>query len=221
MIGRLKGTLADVGDGVVLLDVAGVGYEVQVSNGVLSALPPIGQGLELLIYTDVRENSITLVGFASKMEREVFNLLKLVKGIGSKMALNVLSGMRPEALLVAIGAGDLKALAAAPGIGKKTAERVIVELREKVGELASGLGTGSSVGSLAGMMDREVVRTELRELPGPAVDAVLALEKLGFSVEQARGAVVRGLGKGNSPLSSAATLEAGEILRLALSSLSS
>jgi len=145
MIGWLKGRVHDLDPaGLLLLDVSGVGYEVAVSMQTLCTLKT-GREAELFIHTHVREDQITLFGFASTRERTVFRKLTGVSGIGARTSLNILSGMSVEKLLTAIDASDDVAIARTPGIGKKTAQRLILELK---GKLVGEAGTASAASSV-------------------------------------------------------------------------
>jgi Holliday junction DNA helicase RuvA len=207
MIARLKGELVSRSDEDIVVDVNGVGYLVSSTTSVLSNLPALGGAITVLIYTDVKESSISLFGFATQLEREVFLLLKKVSGIGSKTALGLISGVGAEGLLQAIGRGESAPLTRVSGVGKKTAERVILELREKVGELAViKPAEGVRAAELSGS-------SWTTGVAGPAGDALLALEKLGFNPERARSAVEA------ATKSSPDLIESGEILRAALSQL--
>jgi len=138
MIGRLRGHLADKGADGALIDIGGVGYVVNCPLTVLDQLPSVGNECTLSIHTHVREDQITLFGFKTDDQRHLFRLLIAVSGIGPKLGLACLSGMDSDGLRAAIGEGDIKRLSTIPGIGKRTAERLVLELREKV-----GIGTGS------------------------------------------------------------------------------
>lgn len=167
MIGRLTGKLAEVELTSVLLDVQGVGYAVSIPMSTYDKLPKCNEMVTLLIHTDVREDAIVLYGFATADERELFRHLTSVSGIGPKSALNILSCMPVSRFCQAVTAGDLKTLQCINGIGKKSAERMIVELRDKLSKwTASGqLKPQQSEASIA------------------ANDAAFALEQLGFRRE--------------------------------------
>jgi len=138
MIGWLKGEVRDLDPaGLLLLDVGGVGYDVVVSMQTLCTLQN-GDTAELFIHTYVREDQLMLFGFASQRERTVFRQLTGVSGIGARMGINLLSGMSVDALLAAIDGADDVAIARTPGIGKKTAQRLILELKGKLSADASG-----------------------------------------------------------------------------------
>jgi Holliday junction DNA helicase RuvA len=133
VIALLSGTVAARRPGHVVLDCAGVGYQLAVSAQTLRGVPAIGSEIVLHTHLIVRDDALQLFGFASEDERELFLMLLGVQSVGPKMALALLSGGPPRELLGALAAGDTARLQAVPGIGKRTAERIIVELREKVG----------------------------------------------------------------------------------------
>ncbi|MBE2281742.1 MAG: Holliday junction branch migration protein RuvA [Ignavibacteriaceae bacterium] len=144
MIGYLTGKIANLKPTLLILDVNGVGYEVNITINTYDKIS--GQTVvSLYIVTIVREDSITLFGFFSEPEKEMFKLLISVSGIGPKSAQSILSGIRVEDLRDAIIRGDISRLVTAPGIGKKTAERVILELRNKAGDIKTS-GTAAPVG---------------------------------------------------------------------------
>ena len=165
MIARLAGKLFESSFGSCVIDVNGVGYEVGIALSTFDKLPLPGNDAVLLIHTQVREDAITLYGFATAEERELFRALINVSGIGGKLALSVLSSMPVNNFCAAIQSSDAKILSRIPGIGKRTAERLIVELKGKV--TADG---AASVFVAPG-----------EAAPASAVgDAALALEQLGF-----------------------------------------
>lgn len=135
MIGRLEGKVLDKSAEGVLLGVGGVGYEVQCPLTVIDRLPRKGADCALSIHTHVREDQITLFGFATAAERRLFRQLIGVSGIGPRLGLACLSGLDAEALVNAIASADVKGLSRIPGIGKRTAERIVLELKDKVGGL--------------------------------------------------------------------------------------
>ena len=171
MIARLAGRLHRKSPEHLVVDVGGVGYQVFVSLQTYARLPGEGSAVALDIMTHVREDALVLFGFAEPTERKLFVMLQSVSGIGPKLALNILSGLAVEDLRRALRAGDLARLVAIPGVGKKTAERMIVELREKVAaeveEPAATAGPDS----------------------GPRDDAVAALVNLGYRKPDAEKAV--------------------------------
>lgn len=168
MIGYLKGKVLSSENGTVLLENNGVGYEITCSNQVYAKLLGAGEG-EVYTYMAVKEDGISLYGFLDAQEKRVFLQLISVSGVGPKMGITILSNVSVGALVVAIANSDVKALSSIKGLGKKTAERIILELREKVGEVdlsADGVGDMPSA-SLATTPEQE--------------DAVVALLSLGFS----------------------------------------
>lgn len=144
------------------MEVGGLGYEVQVHNRMLAQLPPVGGQLLVHSYLQVMENEFKLFGFLSRSELDLFKLLLSVSGIGSRAALNILGTLEPEAFFQAIASGDEKVLVTIPGIGKKTAQRLIFELKDKIGQYE---------GALSSAPGENTVLTEVME----------ALEVLGYS----------------------------------------
>jgi len=144
MIGWLSGTIRDIDPvGIVLLETGGVGYEISMSLQTLCKMKQ-GERAELSIHTHVREDQITLFGFASGAERSMFRKLTTVSGIGARMALNLMSGMATDELITAIENADDLAIARTPGIGKKTAQRLILELQGKLGAVSTGSAPAAS-----------------------------------------------------------------------------
>ena len=132
MIAQLRGTLAEKRPNQVLVDVGGVGYQVHIPLSTFYALGDSQAEVTLLIHTHLREDSIALYGFLTAREKQCFELLLTASGVGPSLALRILSGMHVEELVPAIRAGDLAHLVRIPGVGKKTAERIVVELRDKM-----------------------------------------------------------------------------------------
>ncbi len=136
MIAQISGTLAQKIPGEVIVDVAGVGYQVLIPLSVFYQLPEIGAPLSLQIYTHVREDALQLFGFLDLAEKQMFVLLIGVSGIGPKLAINILSGITAAELKRALREGDQNRLVAIPGVGRKLAERLIVELKDRMATLA-------------------------------------------------------------------------------------
>jgi len=136
MIGHLTGRLASKAPDQILLDVAGVGYLVHIPLSTFYELPEVEKPAPLWIHTHVREDALSLFGFLTERERSLFLLLLGVAGIGPKVALTVLSGIPPSELVAALRKQDVRRLVAVPGVGKKTAERMVLELSEKVAAFA-------------------------------------------------------------------------------------
>ena len=176
MITFLHGKLVEALPTQVTVDVHGVGYEVLIPLSSYEKLPPPGQELKLLTHLAVREDAHTLYGFMSTAERELFRMLvNTVSGIGPKIALNVLSGMSVAVFRGAVANGDVKALSQISGVGKKTAERIVVELKDKIGT--------------AGAWEAASAQRALSPEDQKANDAVLALMALDFKQIEAHDAV--------------------------------
>jgi Holliday junction DNA helicase RuvA len=139
MIARLTGALEEKTPELLIVDVHGVGYQVFVSLQTFYRLPALHEKVSLHIYTNLREDALQLYGFMDEKEKDAFLLLKGVTGIGPRLALNILSGIPVAELESALRTSDVTRLVAVPGVGKKTAERLVIELREKVGSLEEGL----------------------------------------------------------------------------------
>ena len=136
MIARLAGLVAEKGEDHAVVDVGGIGYRVHLSQPTLASLPPVGEKVALRTYTHVREDVLQLFGFAGEEEESVFHELMGVKNVGPRAALNILSGIEPRDLARAVADGDVARLTRVPGVGKKTAERLVLELKEKLVALA-------------------------------------------------------------------------------------
>lgn len=182
----LRGTLAEKGLDRVLLDVGGVGYEVAISMTTLQALPQAGHEVTLRTYLHVREDALQLFGFYSDEERRAFELCISVSGIGPKLALATLSGMDPGTLADAVRRGDVTRLCRIPGIGKKTAERLVMELRDKFER--AGI---SPAGRRGAAPDPRQARPERPS--GIGADVVTALCNLGYRPADAEQATDRAL----------------------------
>jgi holliday junction DNA helicase RuvA len=148
MIGHLRGRVIRAGMERLLLDVGGVGYELHASLATLSEVEKAGSGeVSLHVYTHLWSDGIALYGFWSELEKRLFERLITVSGIGPRLARVILSGMPPTALISTLAAGDAARLTTIPGVGKKSAERMVMELREKVQELAAGLPGPAAAGA--------------------------------------------------------------------------
>lgn len=146
MIGRITGQIVEKLPPQIVVDVGGVGYELDVPMGTFYELPHLGEKVTLFTHHVVREDAQLLYGFASRSERESFRQLLKISGIGAKTALAILSGMNADELALAISGEDVARLSRIPGIGKKTAERLILELRGKLDILSTGTATTSISG---------------------------------------------------------------------------
>jgi holliday junction DNA helicase RuvA len=199
MISHLRGRVAHRGAGTVVVDVGGVGYLVHVTGA--TSVPARGESVELHTSLQVREDSMTLYGFTDRGSLELFELLLSSSGVGPRIALAALGTHRPDTLRAAIAGGDVATLTAVPGIGKKVAERLVLELKDKVGLVAEGLPAPTAGDAGAGATGGDA-RAEVRE----------ALLGLGYSAGEAQAALA------------AVDVEAGgddasELLRLALRTL--
>jgi Holliday junction DNA helicase RuvA len=195
MIAQLRGTLDDKRPNQVLVDVGGVGYLVHIPLSTFYALGDLHSSVTLMIHTQVRQDAISLYGFVSAREKHLFELLISASGVGPVLALKILSGMSVDDLVPAVRSGDLARLTRIPGVGRKTAERMIVELRDK----------------LAAMEISEDARKPVTTT-GTAGDVVSALLNLGYDQHAAEQAVERAGENGTSE-----TFEA--LLRAALQQL--
>jgi Holliday junction DNA helicase RuvA len=164
MIALVTGEVAVRRGDHVVIAAGGVGYRLAVSAETLRHVPPAGQQAALHSHLIVRDDALLLYGFHSEAERDLFLLLIGVQGVGPKMALAVLSGGPPRELLAAVAAGDVARLQAVPGIGKRTAERIVVELREKVGAGAGGDGVSAAITIARGDDPRFLAREGLMGL---------------------------------------------------------
>ncbi|MFT5394775.1 MAG: Holliday junction DNA helicase RuvA [Gammaproteobacteria bacterium] len=178
MIGWLNGTLREKRPPQLLLDVGGVGYEIDAPMTTFYELPESGQDVALFIHQIVRDDSINLYGFAHAQERDVFRLLLRVNGVGAKVGLAILSGMDSRALARCVSRGDTAGLSKIPGIGKKTAERLVIELRDRLGPVAPATPGGLEP-------DAASSPASFSRPADPADEAVAALIALGFKAPEA------------------------------------
>ena len=175
MISFLKGTLSEALPTQVVIDVNGVGYEILIPLSSFDKLPSPGGEVKLLTHLAIRDDAHVLYGFSSETERDLFRqLIRHVTGIGPKIALNVLSGTTPMSFQAAVANGDVKALSGISGVGKKTAERIVVELRDKLGD---GMVIDSGSGAPISVEDQKMA------------DAIAALEALGSKPKAAQEAI--------------------------------
>ncbi|MDX1548207.1 MAG: Holliday junction branch migration protein RuvA [Rhodothermales bacterium] len=197
MIAYVSGTLAEKKPTEAVIDVQGLGYRLLIPTSTFEGLPAAGQPVRLVTYQYVREDALQLFGFATAAERETFEVLIATSGVGPKLALAVLSAMRPAELRDHVLGGDASVLTSIPGVGRKTADRLIVELRDRLARLDLGSGAAPLTGG-------DAARAAARS------DALAALEALGFS----RAAAERSLRKvlRNHP----GVQSAEELIRLSL-----
>lgn len=180
MISYIRGTLAEKNEDSAVVEAHGVGYQIFVPVPVLSELPPLGESVKIYTYFNVREDGMSLFGFLSRQDLAMFKQLIGVNGIGPKSALGILSALRPDVLRMAVASGDAKTISRAPGVGPKTAQRIILDLKDKIRPedvLAGGLEE-----SLA-------VPEEISGVGQAGKEAVEALTALGYSAAEAAGAV--------------------------------
>jgi len=144
MIGFLSGKILEKDANTVIVDVGGVGYEVTIPLSTFYELGEIGSDVQLRIYTLVREDALQLFGFKTSRERDIYLKLISVQGIGAKSGIAMLSGMNADEIVAAIRTNNLVRLTSIPGVGKKTAERMVIELRDKIGELSVGAAASAS-----------------------------------------------------------------------------
>jgi holliday junction DNA helicase RuvA len=174
MIGLLRGRIADKQPNTLIVDVQGVGYEVHVPLSTFYDAGDTGAEITLRIYTHVREDALQLYGFLTALERQLFEKLIGISGIGPKLAIAVLSGMDPRDLMTSVQRGDVARLTGIPGVGKKTSERIVLELRDRLAQLPGGAPLDSAPSNGA---DR--VRSDL----------LSALQNLGYHRPQAEKAI--------------------------------
>jgi holliday junction DNA helicase RuvA len=180
MIGLLRGKLLEKRPNQVLLDVSGVGYQVQIPLSTFAGLGTLHAEATLLIHTHLREDQLSLYGFVTAREKQCFELLLSASGVGPSLALKILSGMSLEELVPAIRKGDLAQLVRIPGVGKKTAERIVVELRDKLA-IVDVPGTG-----------KPVTRSQLES------DVASALVNLGYDDRSVENAIEKSRGAGGA-----------------------
>jgi len=144
MIGFLSGKILEKEANTVIVDVGGVGYEVTIPLSTFYELGEVGSDVQLRIYTLVREDALQLFGFKTSRERDIYLKLISVQGIGAKSGIAMLSGMNADEIVTAIRTNNLVRLTSIPGVGKKTAERMVIELRDKIGDLSAGAAASAS-----------------------------------------------------------------------------
>lgn len=171
MIGRLRGTLVHKQPPWLIVDVNGVGYELEAPMSTVYDLPELGREVTLFVHHAQKEDSVSLYGFLRETERRLFRDVQRVTGIGAKIALAILSGSSAEDFARQVQSGDTAAVSRIPGIGKKTAERIVLELRDKLDGIGAGVATGVTRPT-AGQAD-------------PLAEATIALQQLGYKPAEA------------------------------------
>ncbi len=183
MYAYIKGTLEEITEDNIIVEAGGIGYNVKVSAATAQLLPGLGNEVKIYTYTLVREDTFSLYGFLTRDDLEIFKKLITVNGIGPKGGLAVLSVMSADDLRIAVLSGDAKAIARAPGIGSKTAERVILDLRDKI-------SLEDTLKNIGGTLDSSVVSSDGANSDNAMIkEAVEALTALGYSVTDATSAV--------------------------------
>ena len=195
MYAYLNGKVAEKGPNSLVIDVNGVGYLLSVSMNTLQETPPVGESMKVYTVLSVREDAMELFGFATQEEKRMFSRLLAVSGIGPKVALSILGSMPLRDLTLAIVTGDITALSRAPGVGKKTAQRIALELKEKVDESDLTASAAVPSGSFSPVQE------------DAAQEALAALQSLGYTAAEAAKAVSQVRGQSDS---------ANELVRLAL-----
>jgi Holliday junction DNA helicase RuvA len=220
MIGRLAGRVVHRGMDHVMLDVGGVGYIVQVSERTLMALPGVGEAAALYTEMLVREDSISLVGFPTMIEKEWHRLLTGVQGVGAKAAMAILGTLGPEATGRAIALGDWASIKAAPGVGPKLAQRVVNELKDKAPAVMALPGEAPAAAAAGSVPPAGVVEpaapapaAPAAPAPGAQAEAMSALANLGYAPSDAARAVAEALGA--APEADTAVLIRAALKRLA------
>ena len=189
MIAYVNGILESIEEGLAIVDVGGVGMNVFISGSTMDRMPGIGEAVKLYTYTSVKEDSFTLYGFLSRDELSLFKMLISVNGIGPKGGLSILSVMTPDDLRFAIMAGDAGTISKAPGVGKKTAERITLELRDKIKATEDDMLRSSSAVTLDDLTG---------EVSSARDEAVAALVALGYNSSDAMKAVRKVLAENDS-----------------------
>ena len=198
MIGFLSGKLVEKEANSVQVDVGGVGYEVTIPLSTFYELGDVGSEVQLRIFTHVREDALQLFGFKTAREKDLYLKLISVQGIGAKSGITMLSGMSADEIVGAIRTDNIARLTSIPGVGKKTAERMVIELRDKVGEMAAAAGAGAQVSAGSAVGSDEAFD-----------DALSALVNLGYQRNAAEKALQQVMKNG-------ADLNVQKLLRLAL-----
>ena len=180
MISYIRGTLAEKNEDSAVVEAHGVGYQIFVPVLVLSELPPLGESVKIYTYFSVREDGMSLFGFLSRQDLAMFKQLIGINGIGPKSALGILSALRPDVLRMAVASGDAKTISRAPGVGPKTAQRIILDLKDKI-RLEDVLA--------GGLEESLAVPEEISGVGQAGKEAVEALTALGYSAAEAAGAV--------------------------------
>ena len=201
MIGSLRGTIAEKHPPVLLIDVNGVGYEVLASMNTFYQLPDVGQEITLCTHLVVREDALILYGFHEEQERMLFRTLIKINGVGPKMALAILSSVDPDAFVVCVNQNDVASLVRIPGVGKKTAERLIIEMRDRLSDW-----------QMRDMsLSKESAGIGIDSMTDATQDAISALIALGYKTQEASRIISKMASQG---------LSSEEMIRVALQTIS-
>ena len=184
MIGRIRGQLVEVVDQSVLIDTNGVGYELDVSTGALAALPPLGAEVTLYTHPVFREDAQLLFGFQSKGERDLFRGLIRINGVGPKLALSIISSVDMRELASSVAQNDITLLTKVPGVGKKTAERLLVDLKDRLASLAIEPRAGRSGADRVVVVEAERALVALGYRPNEAARVVDSVSTETLSTEE-------------------------------------
>lgn len=174
MIGRIRGIILEKHPPHLLLDVNGIGYELEAPMTTFYTLPDVGREIHIYTHLTIREDAHLLFGFATEDERRLFRALIKVNGVGARMALTILSGIESTEFVLCIQSGDTERLVKLPGVGKKTAERLVVEMRDRIADW-----------QFSAALNNEASGMRARPGPDPARDAVSALIALGYKPQEA------------------------------------
>lgn len=185
MIGRIRGILVEKTPGQALVECAGLGYEIDIPYTTFFHLPEVGQEVTLHTHFAVREDAQSLYGFAAKLDRDLFRLLIKVNGVGPKLAVGILSGLDAQQFIRCVEAKDANALVKLPGVGKKTAERLLIEMADRIGQLEGQFVPMSPGATVAGGAASEQAVTG----PDPREEAEAALIALGYKPQEAAKAI--------------------------------
>ncbi len=202
MIGRIRGTLIEKAPGRTLVESAGLGYEVDIPYTTFFHLPDVGQEVLLHTHLSIREDAHHLYGFHARLDRDLFRLLIKVNGVGPKLALGILSGLDAQQFFRCVEARDANALVKLPGVGKKTAERLLIEMADRIGQLEGEFAPSATGGTR--------IETAAPATHRPVDEAEAALIALGYKPQEASKAVSRVAEEG---------MTREELIRLALKSM--
>lgn len=195
MIGRIKGQLVEVVENVILLDAGGVAYEVELTSTALARLPARDQQLSLYTHFVVREDAQLLYGFATREERDLFRVLIRINGVGPKLAVKLISSIDLHDLAVSVANKDVAMLMRVPGVGRKTAERLLVELKDKLGDLASGEVATLDRGDNRAALEAEGALISLGYKSSEAARVINSVRSEGGNAEDLLRAALQRIGK--------------------------